>query len=215
MPNERLAVIYEGHQPTKPLSKLARWQVLRRFNLQDKFLLYIGTLEPRKNISGIIAAYERLVRRHPRLYKNVQLVLAGAKGYRFADTYRAIQAVQAGSVRYLGYLSADLKSALLQSAEVFVFPSFYEGFGLPVLEAMAAGTPVITSNCSSLPEVTGKAAYLIDPHSTAALERAMNHLLKPSVNKCYWRLGKQQAAQFTWEQCAKQTLAVYKTAVIS
>lgn len=213
VPEERIAVIYEGHESVRPLRKLAIHQMLQQYHLFERYFLYLGTLEPRKNIAGLIEAFDQLVKQHPRRYKDIQLVLAGAKGYRFEDNYQSIQTVQAGNVRYLGYVSAAAKAVLLQGATAFVWPSFYEGFGLPVLEAMASGTPVITSQCSSLPEVTGRAAMLIQPHSTLVLMHAMDRMLQRATNHRYRKAGKKQAAKFTWEKCAQQTLAVYNEAV--
>lgn len=210
---KKINVVYEGYEPAKLPSKLAARQILKKFHLSEDFFLYIGTLEPRKNIAGLIAAFDTLVSRHPRRFKDVQLVLAGAKGFHFEDNYEAIQTVKAGSVRYLGYVTPKEKLALLALTKAFVFPSLYEGFGLPVLEAMACGTPVITSRVSSLPEVVGQAALLINPNKPPTLMKAIDQCLKQSTRTRYGRLGKQQAKQFTWQRCAEQTLAVYEKAL--
>lgn len=219
IPAERIQVVYEGYQPTKAPSKLAMHAVRKSFHLNEQYFLYVGTLEPRKNIGGMIAAFDALVRRKPKRYKNVQLVLAGAKGYQFMENYKAIQAVQAGSIRYVGYVSERDKQALLHGALGFLFPSFYEGFGLPVVEAMAAGTPVITSQVSSLPEVAGKAALLINPRSALALQQAMEKMMLPKTRAALRKKGMQQAKRFSWEKCAKETLniyaSVYATATVS
>lgn len=209
VPQQRLTVIHEGYELTKAPSKLAMHALRKHLKLQEKYFLYVGTLEPRKNIAGMITAFDALVRRKPKKYKNVQLVLAGAKGYQFIENYKAIQAVQAGSIRYVGYLSQRDKQALLHGAVAFVFPSLYEGFGLPVVEAMAAGTPVITSNVASLPEVTGKAALLINPQSSLALQQAMEKMLVKKTRAAYSKKGKAQAKKFSWDKCAKETLKVY------
>lgn len=206
----RIQVIYEGHEPVRPISKLKLHQVLKQYRLAERYFLYIGTLEPRKNIAGLITAFDQLVSQHPRRYQDVQLVLAGAKGYRFEDNYKAIHKVQAGQVRYVGYVSAADKAALLQGALAFVFPSLYEGFGLPVLEAMSAGAPVITSTVSSLPEVAGKAALLVQPTSTVALAKALDRMLDSVTRQRYRKLGQEQVTQFTWERCAQETLHVYE-----
>lgn len=206
---QKITVIHEGYEPAKPPSKLTIHAVRRKFKLQEKYFFYVGTLEPRKNIAGLIAAFDALVRRRPKKFKAVQLVLAGAKGYQFMANYKAIQAVQAGSIRYVGYLTQPDKQALLHGALAFVFPSLYEGFGLPVVEAMVAGTPVITSNVSSLPEVAGKAALTVNPHSTMALQQAIEKMLVATTRAAYSKKGKQQAKKFSWDKCAKETLNVY------
>ncbi|EKD75995.1 MAG: glycosyl transferase group 1 [uncultured bacterium] len=211
--HQRINVVYEGHEPNPVPKKLAARQIIKKFHLSEDFFLYIGTLEPRKNIAGLIAAFDTLVSKRPRRFKNVQLVLAGAKGFRFEDNYLAIQTVKAGSVRYLGYVTPKEKLALLALTKAFVFPSLYEGFGLPVVEAMACGTPVITSRVSSLPEVVGKAALLINPNKPQTLMKAIDQCLNQNTRKRYGRLGKQQAKQFTWQRCVEQTLAVYEKAL--
>lgn len=206
---QQISVVHEGHEAVKPVSKLTVHAVRKKFKLQEKYFLYIGTLEPRKNIAGMISAFDAVVKRKPRKFKDVQLVLAGAKGFQFKENYQAIQSVQRGSVRYLGYISKTDKAALLAGAQAFVFPSLYEGFGLPVVEAMAAGTPVVTSNIASLPEVAGKAALLINPKSSLALQQAFEKMLLTKTRQRYSKLGKIQAKRFTWEQCAKATIKVY------
>lgn len=214
IPSNRITVVYEGCESVTLPSKLRARQLLKSFNLSEDFFLYIGTLEPRKNIAGLISAFDTLVSQRPRRFKDVQLVLAGAKGFRFEDNYQSIQTVKAGSVRYIGYVTAKEKLALLALTKAFVFPSLYEGFGLPVLEAMASGTPVITSRLASLPEVTGKAALLINPKQPHSLMKAIDQCLNVSTRRKYSRLGKQRAKQFSWEQCAEQTLAVYQAALL-
>ncbi len=211
IPKKNVVVIHEGYEANKTPSKLAMHALRKRLKLKEKYFFYVGTLEPRKNIAGLIAAFDALVRRKPKKYCDVQLVLAGAKGYQFMENYQAIQAVQAGSIRYVGYLSEKDKQALLHGAVAFVFPSLYEGFGLPVVEAMASGTPVITSNVASLPEVTGKAAILINPQSSLALQQAMEKMLQPKTRAKYSKQGKAQAKKFSWDKCAKETLNVYAT----
>ena len=208
---EHISVIHEGYEPVKAPTKLSIQAVRRSFNLNERYLLYIGTLEPRKNIAGMIAAFDSLVRRKPKKYKDVQLVLAGAKGYQFKENYKAIQNVQAGSVRYIGYVTAQQKQALLHGALGFVFPSLYEGFGLPVIEAMAAGTPVLTSNIASLPEVAGKAAILVNPQTNLSIQLGIEKLMVKSTRDRYRKLGKAQAKRFSWAACAKATLAVYQS----
>ncbi len=210
VPAKKITTILEGYEPVKAPTKLAIHALRKSLHLNEQYLLYIGTLEPRKNIAGMIEAFDALVRRKPRRYKPLQLVLAGAKGYNFKENYKAIQSVQAGSVRYLGYVSAKDKQALLHGAQAFIFPSFYEGFGLPVIEAMAAGAPVITSNISSLPEVAGKAAVLVNPTSSLSIQQAIEKIMSAKTRANLIKKGKIQAKLFSWEQCARETLEVYQ-----
>lgn len=213
IPAKKITTVLEGYEPVKAPTKLAIHALRKSLRLQEHYLLYIGTLEPRKNIAGLIEAFDSLVRRKPRRYKQLQLVLAGAKGYQFQENYKAIQSIQAGSVRYLGYVSAKDKQALLHGALAFVFPSYYEGFGLPVVEAMAAGTPVVTSNLSSMPEVAGKAAVFVKPTASLSIQQGIEKIMSAKTRASLIKKGKTQAKQFSWEKCAKETLQVYQDVV--
>ncbi len=209
---KKLVVVHEGIEKEKAPKKLTIRQVVKKHNLQSRYLLYVGTLEPRKNIAGIIEAFDTVAVKNPKKYKDVQLVIAGAKGYRFEENYKAIQEAKSGKIRYLGYLSQSDKVALMHGAEAFLFPSLYEGFGLPVLEAMSYGTPVITSNISSLPEVAGKAAELVKPNSLIALRKAINKVVaRKATRDRLSKAGKAQAKNFSWDKCAKETLKVYES----
>lgn len=211
LPKKNITVIHEGVTTTKPISKLAAQRLLKPYHLGEKFLLYVGTLEPRKNIAGIINAFDAIACRKPKRYKNIQLVLAGQKGFNFENTYTTIQQAKCGKIRYLGYVSDAVKQALLSQATGLVFPSFYEGFGLPVVEAMQAGLPVITSNISSLPELVGKAAIVVNPTKQHELEQAIDKLVGSKLlRERLAKKGKLQAQQFSWEKCARETLKVYQ-----
>jgi glycosyltransferase involved in cell wall biosynthesis len=176
---------------------------------RGRYVFAVGTLEPRKNLLQAIEAHAGL----PQSARaKSPLVVAGAKGWITAALDARLEAAErSGEVRWLGYVPAtDLP--LLYSASLFlVYPSIYEGFGLPVLEAMASGVPVITSNQASLPEVAGDAAIMIEPHDGAALRDAMLRLMEDDA-ECRRRgeLGQAQAAQFTWRACADKTLAIYR-----
>src|SRR6266436_4872151 len=148
--------------------------VLGRFSIQRPFVLFVGTLEPRKNVPRLIQAFERIANEHPDLL----LVLAGKPGWDFDDVFAAIHASKyKNRIRHLGFVGDSEKRALLVACEALVYPSLYEGFGLPVLEAMAAGAPVITSNVSSLPEVAGDAAMLVNPLSVDDIADALRTIV--------------------------------------
>ena len=180
-------------------------EVKRKYNLPDKFILFLGTIEPRKNILGIIEAYT-----HSELRTmNYELIIAGAKGWKHEPIMEKIN--QTEGVRYIGYVDEEDKRALYEFADLFVYPSLYEGFGFPVLEAMASGTPVITSNRSSLPEVAGDAAYLVNPYNTAELSRAMDVVLKDqSLRDILINKGKERAKSFDWQKTAQEFLNLIK-----
>lgn len=211
LPKQRVSVIHEGIAQTKSISKLTARRHLKPYHLSERYFVYIGTLEPRKNIAGIINAFDSIACSKFKRYKDIQLILAGQKGYHFEDTYNTIQGAKCGRIRYIGYVSDAVKQALLSQALGLVFPSFYEGFGLPVLEAMQAGTPVITSKISSLPELVGKSALLINPAKQFELEHAIDKLASSKITReRLIKKGKVQAEQFSWEKCARETLVVYE-----
>ena len=210
-PPERITAIPLGANPAfRPHSAAELAPVLARWGLQaQRYSLYVGTIEPRKNLDRLLTAYEALP---PALRAQHPLVMAGGAGWHCQATLaRMARAASAGWLHYLRYIpQADLP-ALYAGARLFVYPSLYEGFGLPVLEAMASGTAVITSNVSSLPEVAGSAALLIDPEDTAALTTALAQALQDDAwRQQARRAGLARAAQFSWGQCVAATVQVYQ-----
>lgn len=186
-------------------------EVRQRYRLPQRFFLSVSSLEPRKNLKRLIEAYQVLP--HEITDKN-SLVLVGAGNRVFADPDIAARLQQGGGRVFApGYIPADDLPAVYRLATALVFPSLYEGFGLPVLEAMAAATPVITSNLSSLPEVAGNAAVLIDPESIEELAAAMELLATDSgTRNLLVERGKKRAAGFNWSRTAAETLAVLMAA---
>jgi alpha-1,3-rhamnosyl/mannosyltransferase len=174
--------------------------------------LAVGTLEPRKNLLQAIDAYAGLPEA---IRKSTPLVIAGMKGWLAEELQTRIRTYEErGEVRWLGYVSAEILPMLYAGARMLVYPSLYEGFGLPVLEAMASGIPVIASNQASLPEVAGEAGIMVDPRDCEALRDAMLRLIEDEQEvRCRIDLGFAQAARFTWRSCAETTLAVYKRAL--
>lgn len=212
-PAEKISVVHEGVPPAPKASPVAE-------AMGDRpYFLFLGTIEPRKNVDGLARAYETLVRRFPKLAGGTELVIAGERGWKSERTFARIEAFnkkhgeRGPKILMPGYVAAEDKAALMAHALAFVFPSFYEGFGLPVLEAMSLGAPVITSNLSSLPEVTGRAALLIDPRDDAELVLAMKHLLEDSKKRReLGRKGYERSLEFRWEKTAGETLEVYEAA---
>jgi glycosyltransferase involved in cell wall biosynthesis len=183
-------------------------EALTRYEVRQPYLLYVGGLNGRKNIEGLLAAFAEVRRSHPRL----ALVIAGKRQWRVGGIDKVLQNLDIeAQVHFTGYVAdADLPG-LYGGAAAFVFPSLYEGFGLPVLEAMACGAPVITSNVSSLPEVAGDAALLIDPRNSGAIATAIRRVLEdPHVASTLRLRGLARAAEFTWERTARETLAIYE-----
>lgn len=209
---KKVKVIHEGVVVQKFKMRSKKIDSLKKFMLWPKFILFIGTLEPRKNVVALIRAYKKLIERNLE-FKNYQLILAGNKGHKSSEVFDSIKAQKVGKqVKYIGYVTHNQKIELLKRAVCFVFPSSYEGFGLPVLEAMALGTPVITTNVSSLPEVAGKAALLIDPDKEQDITKALKRLLgDKQLQSRLKRAGLARAKEFSWEECAKETIEVYES----
>ncbi|MEK7407410.1 MAG: glycosyltransferase family 1 protein [Acidobacteriota bacterium] len=183
--------------------------VRARFGLAEPFLLTVGDLQPRKNQVGLIDAFAALARAHPRLRHH--LVLAGQETWHALRVRRAAERSGVGHrIHFTGFVTDDELLHLYNACELFVFPSFYEGFGLPLVEAMACGKAVACSNTSALPEVADAAAIFFDPHATDQMCRAMADLiLDAELRSRMERLGLQRAAQFSWQKTAERTLEIY------
>jgi alpha-1,3-rhamnosyl/mannosyltransferase len=207
---ERISVVPEGVDPIfapRPADEVTAG--LAPLGLRpDEYLLFIGTIEPRKNLLRLLQALELTAS------TTGPLVLAGGQGWNNAAIRTAVERLErAGRVRSLGYVPDELRPVLLTGARAFVFPSLYEGFGLPPLEAMACGTPVLTSNVSSLPEVVGDAALFVSPDDVDALATALARLWSDETLRAELRArGLAQARQFSWERTARLTLDVYRGA---
>ncbi|MEU8075757.1 glycosyltransferase family 1 protein [Catellatospora citrea] len=180
--------------------------VAEKYRISRPFILYTGTLEPRKNIKGILDAYEKLA---PEVRSSYSLVLAGGKGWLDRDIKAQLDSLRHLDIITTGYVPDEDLPALYSGASVFVYPSFYEGFGMPPLEAMACNTPVIVADNSSLPEVVGDAGILVDAHDSAALAHQIERVLgDPALADKLRRKGLVRAKTFTWEASAQRLLAV-------
>ncbi len=232
IPADKITVIYEAADPrfrTQPAARVA--EVRRRYGLPDRYLLFVGTIEPRKNLGRLLAAFERL---HAAGLTDA-LVIVGKRGWLYDDFFARLEGSPAKqAVLFPGFVpDADLP-AVYAGAQALAFPSEFEGFGLPVLEAMACGTPVVCSNTSSLPELTcvpgptsppgplsheergseASAALLIDPLDVDALTDALRCVLAdPDLAAGLRARGLAQAARFSWERAAQETLAVYRQVI--
>jgi glycosyltransferase involved in cell wall biosynthesis len=207
VPAGKIAVVHHGVEPRfRPTPDPA---APARYGLPARYLLYLGTLQPRKNLERLLQAYAGLPGEAP------PLVLAGARGWYFTRIAAAIAALGlAGRVLLPGYIADDDVPALLTAATALVYPSLYEGFGLPALEAMACGTPVIAANSSSLPEVVGTAGLLVDQLQVDEIAAAMQRLLADeALRGTLSRQGRERAALFSWDRCARETLSVLEEAL--
>jgi glycosyltransferase involved in cell wall biosynthesis len=194
----------------RPVEREAAQAFIRKkFDLQAPFVLTVGDLQPRKNHLGLLRAFEDLLRAHPQLTHH--LVFVGQETWYSKDLHRAVgQSSVADRVHFTGFVDDADMVYFYGACDLFVFPSFYEGFGLPILEAMASGRAVVCSNTSAMPEVANAAAILFDPHSHAEMVRAMTDVLLDSeLRTRLERLGVARAASFSWEKAAAKTLDVY------
>jgi glycosyltransferase involved in cell wall biosynthesis len=181
---------------------------LKKLNIDKSFFLFIGSIQPRKNLTTILAAHAALPKQ---LSKDYPLVIAGKLAWDDGNTIAAIQkAISEKRCIWLNYVSDFEKRCLLQSTLGLVFTSQYEGFGLPILEGFASGAPVISSNCTSMPEVAQDAALLVDPNDQAAITDALTQILSSSfLNDQFRNRGYKRARLFSWENVAQQTKAIY------
>ena len=210
IPEEKITVTYPGLDPIfeKAPSPEEHAALRKTFGLGDKFILFVGQLHRRKNALGLIRAFQLLKEQGPLEY---QLVLAGGEGDGSTEIRDYIRQQPRGEIIVTGCIPDEAIRTLYHQAACLVYPSFYEGFGLPVLEAMACGCPVITSNVSSLPEVAGEAALLIDPYRIETITTALVSLLtNPDLSPSLIQKGLGQARRFTWEAAARKTLAVFE-----
>jgi glycosyltransferase involved in cell wall biosynthesis len=208
---DKIDVIYPGINkayftvPTE--EKLLHTKI--KYSLPEKFILYVGNIEPKKNISRLIEAFEHLIHRRDISHS---LVIAGRFAWKYKDVLQTIGKHQSGRILFPGYIEQSDLPALYTLADLFVFPSLYEGFGIPPLESMACGTPVIVSNKGALPETTGGCAVMVDPLSVDSITSAMLELLQnQALRNQLIRKGKQHVRQFNWERSWLETAKLYKS----
>lgn len=208
IPETRITVIPHGVESRfRPQSQTEIDRVRTAYRLPERFILYLGINKPHKNLVNLIHAYELLPTGTP------LLLIAGAWDNRYPEAKTlAMQVNLAERVRFLGPVDDTDLPGLYNAATIFVFPSRYEGFGFPVLEAMSCGTPVISSNASSLPEIVGKAAMQVDPLDSEQIAQAIHTMLaSPELRESMRAAGLAQSATFSWERCATQTLATFRS----
>lgn len=220
----KIEVIYEGVEkrffPRKSeetcgvKEQICEVNLKAKYGLKDNYVLFLGTIEPRKNILALIRAFFGLAKDDAKIRENYQLVIAGAKGWKYENIFKEIEQGRKKFkeiIKYIGYIPAKDKFPLMRHAACFVFPSFYEGFGLPVLEALSLGVPTITSNVSSLPEVAGKAAVLVDPNKVSEIRGALKKVLTDQkLRENLSKEGIEQSKKFSWGKCAKETIKIYE-----
>lgn len=183
-------------------------EIRRRYQLPARIILCVGELQARKNLPTLIRAYGRLVQQG----LTHSLVIAGRKGWMYDELFQAVQSLNlTDRVIFTGYVPEQDLPLLYNVADVFVYPSLYEGFGLPVLEAMACGIPVVTTNVSSMPEITGDAGVLVDPYDVDSMADAIRRVVVDrEIHAELECKGLERARMFSWERTAKETVAVYE-----
>lgn len=208
---DKITVIHEAHRPSfRPIEKKEETRkALEKYNLPQNFILFVGTIEPRKNIVRLIEAYKEAVA--DERFKDYKLVVAGKKGWYCEEIFKKVEELGLkNDVIFTGYLADADVPYFYNAAECFIYPSLYEGFGLPILEAMACGCPVITSNTSSLPEVAGDAAILIDPYNSKEISGALRQVLSDGLLRNKMREdGLKQSKKFSWTKAVRELLAVF------
>ena len=207
---EKIKVIYSGlsMKVKKEVLPQEKIYVKKKYSLPDNYILYLGTLEPRKNIVSLLKAFDRLKREDAFKNSDLKLVIAGAKGWLYDEIFTTAQIFSSrDDIVFTGFVEDRFKPALYHMAKLFVYPSFYEGFGFPPLEAMAKGIPVITSNISSIPEAVENAAVIVNPTNPDELYRAMKEILTdPKLASLLSVQGYERAKLFDWNKCAEETL---------
>lgn len=223
--SQKVEVIYEGVEfrnlPSKKESvcgiesEVCFEDLKIKYGLNDNYILFLGTIEPRKNITALVQAFRDLIFDNKNIEQKYQLIIAGARGWKYKNVFKEIKECQKrvearGEIKYIGYVPGREKFMLMKGAACFVFPSLYEGFGLPVLEALSLGVPTIISNRSSLPEIGGPAAILVDPEKISEISQALKKVLKDkNLREELGKRGVVWAEKFSWEKCAEETLRVY------
>jgi len=208
---EKISVIYSGNNLFPPaVSAPVISQFLEAKNIPGRFILYLGTIEPRKNISGLIQAFNQLKAKDQ--FIDLKLVLAGAEGWKNKSIYKEREAsFYKKDIIFLGYISEQETEILYSRAQAFVYPSYYEGFGFPPLEAMAHDLPVVCSNVSSLPEVVGEAAILINPFKPEEITSALEIILTDEkARQDLIEKGRERAKMFSWNKAAQEYLKLFK-----
>jgi glycosyltransferase involved in cell wall biosynthesis len=204
----KVTVVYEAaSREFRPAPVEAVDEVRRRYGLPDRFLIHVGTIEPRKNLTRLIEALQGLRDEGT----TVPLVVVGGKGWLYDGFFRRLEELEVrDSVRFTGYVPAADLPTLYSAATAAVMPSVYEGCGLPVVEAMACGTPVVSSRTSSLPEMGGEAARYFDPYDVGAMGQAIRDVWADADLRSHMReCGLRQAGRFSWQRAAQESLAVY------
>lgn len=209
---EKIEVVYNGYNPSYQKDKTSKIspKILDKLKIEKPFILSIGRLEKKKNTLNVVKAFKILLEDHKNFSSNLKLVLVGQPGLGYNEIKKEIEDARlADKIIQTGWLNDHILTGLMKEAEVFVFPSFYEGFGIPLIEAMASRIPVVTSNIASCPEIAGKAALTVDPNDNQALSEAIKKIITDSALKQKLIAeGLNRVKAFDWQKCARATLQI-------
>ena len=207
-PSEKISVIYlaasDNFHPARDYEII---NIRKKYNLFNPYILFVGTIEPRKNIPGLLIAFKELITKYP----EYELIIVGRKGWKYKEVYQIIrQLVLEKHIKFLEYVSHEDLPAIYSGSQLFVLPSWYEGFGLPPLEAMQCGVPVIVSDRGSLPEIVGPEGCTVSPDNPHELMEAMERFLKDDADrKSQIKYNIDRTKQFNWKRCALETVEIY------
>ncbi|MEK7605389.1 MAG: glycosyltransferase family 1 protein [Patescibacteria group bacterium] len=213
----RIHVIYPGIKPTITLTPhiYSMEELQTKYKISKNYILFVGTLQPRKNITRLIEAFSLLIKKKPHTDSDLQLVIVGKKGWKYEEILEAPQKYGVEDrVTFVDFVTDEDLILFYKNALCFAWPSLYEGFGLPILEAMKLGCPVVTSNVSSLPEAGGDAVLYVDPEDVSDITDKLDQVASdPRLRKTMIEKGHRQVQKFSWEKSAKETLAVLEQVV--
>ncbi|MCK5510635.1 glycosyltransferase family 4 protein [Candidatus Parcubacteria bacterium] len=218
VPENKIQVIYSGIE--RDLRKISEQELnlirdncdfKQKYNLPKKFILYLGTIEPRKNIENTIKAFEIFLEKNPKAV-NYKLVIAGARGWKNKNIFKTWKnSLQKNNIKFIGYIDKNDKKYLYNMASLFIFPSYYEGFGFPPLEALACGCPIITANNSSLSEIIGDYSTLINPYDISSISKAIeSHCLNNINNNIFLEKFTNIKEEYSWDKCAEKYLNFFE-----
>ena len=209
IPSEHIRVIYEGinEEFSSRINDLSWINIQNKYRLPAEYFLFLSTLEPRKNLKNLILAFEKYKSKKD---NQAKLVLVGEEQ---ADIFSKLHIPKSNDIIQTGFITEDEKPYFYKHAKALIYPSFFEGFGLPLLEAMKCGTPIITSNTSSMPEIAGSAAIYIDPKNVESMTSAMEKIEDINIRKFLTEKSRDQIKKFKWDECAKTTLELIKEVV--
>jgi glycosyltransferase involved in cell wall biosynthesis len=219
VPPERVTVVYPGvearFQPIR--DREVRQHVRRKYNLPERFVLGVGTIQPRKNFATLVEAFASLLAAGDASTLELHLVLAGERGWMYQDTFDTVETLELGNwVHFLGYVDDPDLPAIYSLASAFAFPTLYEGFGLPVLEAMACGTPVVAADNSSLPEVVGHAGLMVEASDAHELAASLSQVLSDEPLRRRLEIsGLERSKQFTWSGAGAKVLELYRRVLLN